>query len=495
MPDLVTRGQAALAKIAAPEAHVVRVERQKMKTYQYGWVGGALLFFLGVAGCGGEDMGISAGDGGMGPPMNGDGGTAPPVGTDPLPPLADDVALPIVFVHGFAGSAQQFQSQAMRFVANGYPAERLRAFDHDGQGVLLTEYASGTDAMIDEARATFKKDKVYLIGHSRGTSVGSLYLADPTRAAKVAKYIALDGAGCQGIPASVPCAAPAQTTNTRAGQTHPLPGQMHVEVATSKESFEVQFEFLFDKKPGVVDIVRQRAPVQISGRVVNFPANTGRDGATLDIWEIDPQTGMRTKGAPHATFSIGANGDFGPVTVDPEKYYEQLVYSNDSNVQQHFYAQRYLRSTPFVRVLSGPPDTGSRVNTNAGDGHAAVIALRMREWTPEDTLDINTESASGNQNAGNVITAATGSNRLALHLHDDAATPGQTTLAPLPWFPTQPFQTGADVFMPANDKPDGTITLTNLPRGDTKRPQTLRVPNWASTNHTIMVMFSDYAQD
>jgi hypothetical protein len=82
-----------------------------------------------------------------------------------------------------------------------------------------------------------------------------------------------------------------------------------------------------------------------------------------------------------------------------------------------------------------------------------------------------------------------------LHLHDDAATPGQTTLAPLPWFPTQPFQTGADVFMPANDKPDGTITLTNLPRGDTKRPQTLRVPNWASTNHTIMVMFSDYAQD
>jgi len=459
-----------------------------MKICQCGWVGGALLLFLGAVGCSSEDIGISAPDGG-----SGDGGKGPPIGTDPLPPFADDVALPIVFVHGFAGSAQQFQSQAMRFVANGYPVERLRAFDHDGQGLLLPEYASGADAVIDEARATFKKDKVYLIGHSRGTSVGSLYLSDPTRAAKVAKYIALDGAGCEGIP--VPCAAPAQTSNTRPGQTHTLPGQMHVEVATSKESFEIQFEFLFDKKPEVVDIVRQRAPVQISGRVVNFPANTGRDGTTLEIWEIDPESGVRTKGTPHATFSIGANGDFGPLAVDPEKYYEQLVYSNDSNVRQHFYAQRYLRSTPFVRVLSGPPDAPSRMNTNTGDGHAAVIALRMREWTPDDTLEIKTESASGNQNAGNVISAATGSNRLALHLHDDVATPGETTLAPLPWFPTQPFQTGADVFMPANDKPDGTITLSNMPRGDTKRPQTLRVPNWASTNHTIMVMFSDYAQD
>ena len=29
---------------------------------------------------------------------------------------------PIIFVHGFAGSAAQFESQAMRFTTNGYPA-------------------------------------------------------------------------------------------------------------------------------------------------------------------------------------------------------------------------------------------------------------------------------------------------------------------------------------------------------------------------------------
>jgi triacylglycerol esterase/lipase EstA (alpha/beta hydrolase family) len=33
----------------------------------------------------------------------------------------DDPTLPIVFVHGFTGSAQQYETQAMRFASNGYP--------------------------------------------------------------------------------------------------------------------------------------------------------------------------------------------------------------------------------------------------------------------------------------------------------------------------------------------------------------------------------------
>lgn len=51
------------------------------------------------------------------------------------------------------------------------------------------------------------------------------------------------------------------------------------------------------------------------------------------------------------------------------------------------------------------------------------------------------------------------------------------------------------LFMPASDTPNGTIALKNLPRGDTSKPQSLNVPNWASTNHTVMVVFSDYPQD
>ena len=414
-------------------------------------------------------------------------------GTDPLPPLPEDQTLPIVFVHGFAGSAQQFQSQAMRFVMNGYPAERLRAYEHDGAGMAGMSFVTGLDAVVDEVRAKFSTDKVFLVGHSRGTSVSLMYLSDPGRAAKVEKYVALDGAGCANIP--VPCRAPAQTVNTRPGQTDPLPGQKHVEVATSKEAFAIQFEFFFGRKAEVIDIVKQRAPVVISGRAVNFPANTGRDGVTLEFWELDSKTGKRSKDEPLAKFTLGAEGTWGPVTVDPEKHYEQVLKSPDVANQHHFYSQPFLRSSEFVRLLSGPPDSDSRKNTNSGPNHAAIVMMRQREWTTDDALEVSTKSPGGDQAAKNAITPAITNNPISIFLHDDAATPKESSLGPLPWFPTQPFQNGVDVFMPAKETPDGTITLTNKPRGATDRPQTLNVPNWASSLHTITVTFNDFPQD
>ena len=38
----------------------------------------------------------------------------------------------------------------------------------------------------------------------------------------------------------------------------------------------------------------------------------------------------------------------------------------------------------------------------------------------------------------------------------------------------------------------GTITITNVPRGDTSKPQTLNVPNWPSSTHAISVVFTDF---
>jgi pimeloyl-ACP methyl ester carboxylesterase len=417
-------------------------------------------------------------------------------GVDPLPPLPDDVALPIVFVHGFAGSAQQFESQAIRFAANGYPQDRIVAYDHDGAGFDVPGYTSGLDEVVDATLATFDVEQVYLVGHSRGTGVSSSYLGDPVRAAKVARYVALDGAAC---PAVVPCVAITQASN---------PGQAHVEVATSKESFIAMYEFFVGAPPEVVDIVPQRQPVELSGRAVNFPANTGRAGATLDVWEIDAGTGARAAAEPHASFELGPDGDFGPFTAGHGAHYEYVLSTPGSDVQHHLYLQPYLRSSQLVRLLSSPPDGPTRANTNVGDGHAAVIAMRMREWyandrpdvagDQRDVLEISTSGPDADQGPVNAITGFMGNGAIGLHLHDDAATPGETTLAALPYFSQQPFQSGADVFMPASasaDEPDGTITITNVPRGETHRPQTLNVPNWPSSRHLISVVFTDYPVD
>ena len=442
-----------------------------------------------AAAAGGGAGSAAAGAGGVsavaGASAAGSGGatSAGTAGTDALPPLPLDKALPIVFVHGFAGSAQQFQSQAQRFVANGYPPERIRAYDHDGAGLNSAGYVPGLSSLIDAVLAEFKTDKVYLIGHSRGTYVSSSYLGSAPNAAKVAKYIAIDGSACV---SNVPCIAPTQAK---------FSGQKHVEVCTSKESFAMQYEFLIGSKPQVVDIVRQRAPVEISGRAVNFPANTGRAGTTLKIYPIDAATGARSQPDALATFQIGEDGNWGPTVVDTEKFYE-MELSASSGVVTHFYSQRFLRSTPFVRLLSGPPDSPSRMNTNASDKHAAMVVSRQREWLDSDVLEVSTKAPSGDQPAVNAMTSAAGAALgIGIHIHDDAASPGRSTLGALPYFSMQAFQYGVDVFMPAAEPPDGTITVRNLPRGDMSKPQVLNLPNWQSSKHFISISFSDFPLD
>lgn len=410
-------------------------------------------------------------------------------GVGPRAALPDAVALPIVFVHGFAGSAQQYESQAMRFVANGYPQERIVAYDHDGAGMDISGYTEGVAAVIDGALADFGVDQVYLVGHSRGTSVSTAYLRDPAHAAKVAKYVAIDGAPC---PDVVPCLAPTQDD---------IPGQSHVEVATSKESFAMQFEFLVGEAPEVVDIVPQQAPVEISGRAVNFPANTGRAGATLDVWPIDARTGFRTAKKPIRSFELGSTGDFGPLVVESGAHYEYALSTDDSPIQHHLYLQPYVRSSQFVRLLSSDPGGATRTNTNVGPDHSALIAIRMREWYALDDADVAGDQrdvldvSTGSGESVNVIRNFVGNGAIGLHLHDHAATPGKSTLVALPYFSTQPFQSGIDVFMSASGDRQKTITVTNVPRGDTKLPQTIAVPNWPSSEHSISVVFTDYPVD
>ena len=297
------------------------------------------------------------------------------VGTDPLPPLADSVALPLVFVHGFAGSAQQYQSQKTRFVANGYPADRIVAYEHNGEGSDTAGFAAGLSTMVDQVMMKFGTTKVYLAAHSRGGGVVGAYLNN--NAAKVAKYAALDAIGGCSVPSGVACLS----------LTQAMLSQKHVEVATSAESFKRQYKHFIGEDPKVVDIVRQKGLAEIAGRAVNFPANTGRTGATVNVWEVDGNTGARTGMQALATFMVGADGNWGPAKVDPDKFYELELVNTEGGATQHFYAQRYLRSSDFVRLLTGGPNSDSSMNTNKSDKHVALLVTRQREWQMTGTED------------------------------------------------------------------------------------------------------------
>src|SRR3989440_10980896 len=80
---------------------------------------------------------------------------------------------PIVFVHGIEGTAAQFESQKMRFMSNGYPANWFDEVDYDSTRAVGDKTA--VDQQIDQAIAGLKrrtgKSKVDVGAHSLGTMV------------------------------------------------------------------------------------------------------------------------------------------------------------------------------------------------------------------------------------------------------------------------------------------------------------------------------------
>jgi len=411
--------------------------------------------------------------------------TAPRRATPVAAPAQVANPLPIVFVHGYLGSGAQYRSPAMRFDSNGYPANRIRAFDYSSD-------SSGLDAFIDSVRTEFGVSQVRVAAHSLGTAVMLGYLLNPFQAAKVEKYVALDGT-------SAWCIWGTQCTAITAAQL----GQTHIEASLSPESFARQFQFFTGQAPATTSISTQPGTVQIGGRALNFQVNTPATGTTGELWPVNQATGQRTTASPQATFSIGANGNFGPLNVTSGQSYE-IALNRTGTGWMHYYYQPFTRST-FLLRLQVPEAGGQQIaNTNVGPNHAAAVVLRYREWwraashgTRLDNLDISTTGPAGNQPAVNVLGRVTG-DVAGVHVHDNTASPRQSSLDPLSYFSSQPFQTGVDVFMPGANPATGTITFANNPRGDATRRQVINTPNWASlvgtTRHALLVEFNDYVQ-
>lgn len=428
----------------------------------------------------------------------------------------DSEALPIIFVHGGAGSAAQYESVARRFASNGYPEDRIAAFEYNSASPAAIGAApAGVEALANDLRERFDVDQVNLVGHSLGTFVSNNFLADPDRRALVRHYVGVDGASntacrddwepdpnqnitCMGIWAQPQGARAVGSTN------HSFEGQQtHVEAATSAESFAFQYEFFTGEEPATTQILPEPpGQVKISGRAVNFPQNAGVDGATLQIFEINGATGARKDADPVATFEINESGDWGPVKVNGQQHYEFLLLRGEGVREHHLYFQPFIRDDHFVRLLTSPPDSAIPSNTNIGPEHAAAVVARNREWWTthpsgrNDVLEVGTKSpGQGDEAPVHILENVTSNGNIGIHIHDVAPEDKVSSLDIIPFFDAQPFQTGIDVFMPATEPPDGTITFRNEPRGDASSPQVLNIPNWASEGHAISANLNDYVQD
>lgn len=423
--------------------------------------------------------------------------------------------LPIVFVHGNSGSAQQFETQFQRLASNGYPDELLFAYEYDSSVADNTVAVAGLEPFIDDVLASTGARQVLLAAHSRGTTVSHTYLADPAHAAEVAKYVNLDGRGADAPPGGVPTLAAWGEWQSPPDPIRGVVGVIggaknvynrqlaHTETATSAKTFADIYRFWFGRPPHTTGVVPER-DIRVSGRVVLFPANVGYAGATLDVWELTA-TGHRRRHLTDA--SIDATGTFGPWKVRRHTAYEFAVTREDGSVH-HFYQPPFTRDDHFLRLNTGRPGQGLELLTKHDPRHVNLTVVRSREmWGDQPGNDVltvdglhvltpavapRTSPGGPNGNTGEVnalFLTDVGDRTATGYAEADQRTDlGKGQLFP---FDNLTFLSAADVFVPAQPRGKGTVVLVMDPRGDGS-PDVVATPDWPSSDHRITVTFPDY---
>lgn len=403
--------------------------------------------------------------------------------------------LPMVFVHGFLGSGSQFESQALRFASNGYPAETIYLFEHNSLAYPDSEEEvfDRLDTQIADMMDEHGTDQVYLLAHSQGTGLSQNYLnSSDERAASVARYVNLDGANGS-IPDTVEALAIwgesfVGDPNMPGAENVQFPDQSHTEVVNSPESFVEMFEFLAGEEPATEHVVASTEDeIEIAGRVPLFPENVGAAGATLELWEVEPETGAPVADEPEYATELEGDANWGPVSVDPDKLYAFAIVRDTGTHFIHY--QQFVRSDYWLRLLTSEPGGLADSFWETSDDHANIVVFRNKEqWGDQgdasDSLEINGESIL------NEVTSPRSNRTLGIFVHD-AGVDRQSDLTE-PADPIGlPFLAGVDLFMPAASPPDGTISVVSEPRlGD--GPETVCVPNWASNDARITVQFNAF---
>ncbi|GIJ49863.1 lipase [Virgisporangium aliadipatigenens] len=394
---------------------------------------------------------------------------------------------PVLFVHGAAGSAAQFETQAKRFAGNGYPAEWIDGVDYDSTfaGASSSEVLDAVERAIDRLRALAGVTQVDLVAHSLGTFLSQSFLRTRSRAAKVAHYVNLDGSTALSRPGGVSTLAiwgEGSTARRILGATNVYQSdQSHTQTVTSTQSFTQMFRFLTGSAPATTSVVPAAGTIQLSGRVSLFPSNAPASGMRVDVHEVSPATGSRT--ALLTSFTVGADGAFGPIAASPTARYEFAIDQGSGQVQHQYFAP-FQRTDRLVRLLTNRPGEGLGARVPVGPNHSALSITRYKEWWGDQGATGDALSVNGTQIL-NAVTAPRDKRVIGLFVHDQGVD-GRTDLTrAIPDF-DETFISAADVYIPSG----GTVTVsvTSRAAGGT---HLFTVPAWPSAAGRITLNVPD----
>ena len=241
----------------------------------------------------------------------------------------------------------------------------------------------GVFALDDLLGSEFNGRGSFLRGLNGGDSEvtpGTAFLT--LRSDGMDKYAQPDGRfmGKPGVPTNVTFEGPELK-----GATNLVLGTIdHRETAYHPRAFREIYKFIAGREPARIAITPEqtvRLGGLVTGAVDGVPTNRPVAGATVEINYVDRESGERRGDVVHRA-TTGADGRWGPATVDPTSPLEIVLTSPDAPTT-HFYRSPLPRSSDVVHLRAARPFIPA--DKDAG---AVVIMSRPRGYfgLPRDTV-------------------------------------------------------------------------------------------------------------
>jgi pimeloyl-ACP methyl ester carboxylesterase len=350
---------------------------------------------------------------------------------------------PIVFVHGNGDTAALWQTTEWRFESNGYDRKMLYAIDFQNplapsedakpqplRSTTADQMAELARKVADVRRLT-GRDKVVLVGNSRGGNAIRNYLKNGGGAAYVSHAI-LSGAVNHGVsdweetrgnefntkgafltqlnagpdevvagvrfmtirsdnndkyaqPDGMFLGKPGRPTHVgydgpelKGAENVVIPKIDHRETAFGPLAFAEMYRFITGRVPARVDIAPESEVVlngKVNGMPGGVPTNLPVAGATVEIYQVSATTGARAGAAAHAKVT-GADGLWGPFRAKPDAYYEFVIQVPEHAIT-HIYRSPFPRSSDVVHLrpadfAKGDATSGSVVMITRPRGYFGV---------------------------------------------------------------------------------------------------------------------------
>ncbi len=327
------------------------------------------------------------------------------------------------------------------------------------------------------------------MGLAEGAGLTERYLASSTgRADRVAHLVSVDGSLAP--PRDVPMLVVWNTGDPSlrvpgAGNVR-FPGLDRIGLLTSTGAFREMFRFLTGTEPFTTDVIAEKGQIEISGRVLLYPANAGVDKARLEVYQLDPKTGKRLPKGLGGLFALPADGSWGPFRADGAASYEFAVVRSGEPVH-HFYYQPFRRSDRLVRLLTSRPGQEIGGGMQTGPKQTDLVVTRALEWWGDQRRASDILAVDGT----NVLSSAVAPRAklaLGVYLFDLNADGVSDVMAPIPSYFGIGFITGTDLHIPAGDR---SVEVAMTPWGQAAHREVLRVPAWPSDTHRVTLHFRD----